>query len=91
MLNLEDDYFVRYKREIRMAAEKVTSILNLNNWIVRVGFPMIDSNGIDKWQVDFFDSDGHWHGVSFEKPPDVDESWYIETIKANLKKQLGLN
>jgi len=44
-----------------------------------------DYLGSHKWCIDFYDADYHWHGVSFESPPDADGRWYREEIARQLR------
>jgi len=87
MLGFRDDDYIRTIKEIRGAAnnfreEERPSWKRVEPWNVCF---LSDNRGYHKWCIHFFDADGHWHGVSFETPPDADNRWYREEIARQIR------
>lgn len=90
MFDNRTDYMEETRKQIRESAESFrkmekTDWYRVRDWHVYLG---LDSkSGAIKWQLDFFDSNGRYRGISFEEPPDANDKWYREEIG----RQLGDN
>ena len=87
MLDFRDDYMEMIRREIHKAAnnfrqEETPNWKRVEPWHVCF---LSDTHGSDKWCIDFFDDEGHWHGVSFERLPHANDQWYKEEIARQLR------
>jgi hypothetical protein len=86
MFDFRNGHIETIRKEIQESANNFRQEKKPNWRRVEVG-DVSPGLGPNRWEIDFCDSDGGWHRVSFQRQPRANDKWYREEIA----RQVGDN